>query len=209
VRLQPAPAAAGRLLSGGAANSAGDPPEPHHRLLTFGAVWRRTQTMLFYGAAVMLIGTAVTYAGDHKLDPEFLLLGLLLLVFGLAYLFGARRYYVQVTEGGLCLNGLRRHALIPFSDIRQVRSQPLQVLFAAPNRKGLMAMSLLQFERTPACVIRLDLEPDQVARLGKSAGRGCAIDQDLLLVVADAKDLERSLQTRVRRRPPAPASRRR
>lgn len=209
MRVQSASAAAGRLLSGGAAQTAGDPPQPQHRLLTFSAVWRRTQTMLFYGAAVMLIGTAVTYAGDHKLDLEFLVLGLLLLVLGLAYLFGARRYYVQVTEGGLALNGLLRHALIPFSDIRQVRSQPLQVLFAAPNRKGLMARSLRQFERTPACVIRLDLEPEKVTRLGKSAGRGCAIDQDLILVVAGAKDLERSLQSRVRRRPPAPASHRR
>ncbi|MGC1184142.1 MAG: hypothetical protein WBA31_03190 [Candidatus Dormiibacterota bacterium] len=196
-------------MSGGAAHIAGDPPQPQHRLLTFGAVWRRTQTMLFYGAAVMLIGTAVTYADDHKLDLEFLLLGLLLLVFGLAYLFGARRYYVQVTEGGLVLNGLRRHALIPFADIRQVRCQPLQVLFAAANRKGLMVRSLRQFERSPACVIRLDLEPEQVTRLGKSAGRGCAVDQDLILVVADAKELERSLRSRVRRRPPAPASHRR
>jgi hypothetical protein len=160
--------------------------------------------MLFYGGAVMLIGTLVTYLGDHKLELDFLLLGLLLVALGAAYLLGARRYYVQVTDGGLALNGLRRHALIPFSEIRQVRSQPLQVLFAAPNRKGLMARSLRQFERTQACVIRLDADPGEVARLGKSA-----VDHDLILLVSDAKDLERSLQPRVHRRPPAPASRRR
>jgi len=165
--------------------------------------------MLMYGAAVMLIGTGVTYADSHKFDWEFLILGVLLLVLGLGFHFGARRHYVQLTEDGLRLNGLLKHELIPVGEIRQVRTQPLQVLFSAPNRRGLLLRSLRQFERTPACVVRLELEPGQVARLGRWVGRGCAIDQDLILLVADAQELERTLQPRIPRRPPAPASHRR
>lgn len=196
-------------MSGGAALTVSAPPQPRHQLLTFAALWRRTQTMLFYGAAVMLIGTLVTYVGDHKFDLEFLILGILLLVFGVGFHFGARLHYVQVTAGGLLLNRLLKHELIPFSEIRQVRTQPLEVLFSAPNRRGMLLRSLRQFERTPACVIRLQTDSAEVKRLGRAAGRGCAFDQDLILLVSDAKELERTIQTRIPRRPPAPASRRR
>lgn len=196
-------------MSGGNALPATDPPPRRHQLLIFASSWRRTQTMLLYGAAVMLIGTGVTYADSHKFDLEFLILGVFLVLLGVGFHFGARLHYVQVTDDGLRLNRLLKHELIPFPEIRQVRTQPLQVLFSAPNRRGLFPRSLRPFERKPACVIRLDLEPAPVARLGRAAGRGCAIDQDLILIVSDAKELEIALQPRIRRRPPAPASRRR
>lgn len=165
--------------------------------------------MVFYGAAVLLIGTVVTYAGNHKFELDFLILGVLLLLLGLGLHFGSRRHYVQLTPEGLLLNGPFRHELIPLQEIRQVRSQPLQVLFSAPSRRGLLHRSLRQFERLPACVIRLEMDPAQVSRLAKAAGRGCAVDQDLILLVSDAKELERNLQPRIRRRPPAAASHRR
>lgn len=196
-------------MSAGTALSARDEPQPRHRLLTFAATWRRTETMLLYGAAVLLIGTLVTYLDSHKLEIEFLILGGLLLLLGAGLHLGSRRHYVQVTSEGLRLNALLKFELIPFQEIRQLRTQPLQVLFAAPSRKQLLLRSLRQFERTPACVVRLDTAPAEVARLGRSAGRGCAVDQDLILVVSDAKALEDELQIRIRRRPPAAASHRR
>ncbi len=165
--------------------------------------------MLLYGAAVMLIGTLITYWGDHKFDPEFLVLGVLLLLIGVGSHFVARAHYALASDSGLLLNRLLGHELIPYSEIRQVRSQTLDVLFAAPNRRGLLARSLRQFERTPACVIRLQADPAEVKRLGRSAGRGCAIEQDLILLVREAKELDRDLQRRIPRRPPAPASHRR
>jgi hypothetical protein len=196
-------------LSAGTALSARDEPRPRHQLLTFTSLWRRTETMLFYGVAVLLIGELVTYLDSHKLESQFLVLAVLSLISAAWFHLGSRRHYVQVTPDGLRLNTLRRHELIPFQEIRQARTQLLQALFAAPSRRPLLQRSLRQFERTPACVIRLELAPAQVARLGRAAGRGCAVDQDLILVVSDAKALEDELQTRIRRRPPAPASRRR
>ncbi|MGA7363324.1 MAG: hypothetical protein WCB86_05260 [Candidatus Dormiibacterota bacterium] len=196
-------------MSGGHALPAVAPTQTRHPLLTFASAWRRTQTMLFYGAAVLVIGTVVGDVGDHQFDPLTLILGVLLFLLALAVHYGSRLHYVQVTDGGLRLNGVRKHELIPFSEIRQVRSQPLEVLFSAPSRRGLLLRSLRQFERTPACVIRLQADPDEVKRLGRGAGRGCAIDQDLILLVKDAKELERTLLPRIPRRPPAPASRRR
>ncbi len=166
--------------------------------------------MLFYGAAVLLIGTVLEFFGHHsKNDQEFLFLGVLLLVVGIGFHFGSRLHYVQVTDQGLLLNRLVKHELIPFAEISQVRSQPLEVLFAAPNRRGLLLRSLRQFQRTPACVVRLQTDPAEVKRLGRAVGRGCAIEQDLILLVKGAKELENDLQPRIRRRPPAPATRRR
>ncbi|HUY56710.1 MAG TPA: hypothetical protein VMV12_02650 [Candidatus Micrarchaeaceae archaeon] len=184
-------------------------PQPRHQLLTFASAWRRTQTMLFYGAAVMLIATVVGYLGDHQYNPSTVAMGVLLLLVGFAVHFGSGLHYVQVTDAGLRLNRWRTHDLIPFTAIRQVRSQPLEVLFAAPSRRKLLLRSLRQFERTPVCVIRLQADAAEVQRWGRGAGRGCAIDQDLILVVRDAKELERALLPRVPRRPPAPSSRRR
>lgn len=196
-------------MSAGTALATPDESQPRHRLINFTSQWRRTQTMVFYGAAVLLIGTGVTYATSHKFYWDYVLLGALLVLLGFGIRFGSRRYYVQLTPEGLLLNGVFRHQLIPFQEIRQVRSQPLQVLFAAPSRRGLLHRTLRQFGRLPACILRLDLEPAQVAQLGKAAGRGCAVDQDLILLVSDAKGLERDLQSRIRRRPPAAAARRR
>jgi len=197
-------------LSEGTALTVSDPPQSRHLLLPFAATWRRTQIMLFYGGAVLLLGTVIQYVGhDTKNDLDYLVSGILLLLLGVGLRFGSRRNYVQVTEDGLLLNRLVKHEVIPFSEISQVRSQPLEVLFAAPNRRGLMLRSLRQFQRTPACVIRLKMEPAEVKRLGRAVGRGCAIDQDLIMLVKGAKELERDLQPRISRRPPASASRRR
>ncbi|MGH7641740.1 MAG: hypothetical protein ACRENX_01765 [Candidatus Dormibacteria bacterium] len=197
-------------MSGGAALTVSDPPPDRHLLIPFASTWRRTQIMLFYGAGVLLIGCLVEYLGHHrKNDLEFLILGLLLLLIGVGFHFGSRLHYVQVTQDGLRLNRLLKHELVPYSEISQVRCQLLEVLFAAPSRRGLLLRSLRQFQRTPACVIRLKTAPAEVKRLGRAVGRGCAIEQDLILLVKGAQALEHDLQPRIRRRPPAPASRRR
>ena len=193
-------------MSEGSALANSDPP---HQLLTFRALWRRTQTMFFYGAAVMLIGVVVTLFGNHKVDFEFLTLGVVLLVLALGFHFGSRRHYVQATAEGLLIHGLVSHQLIAFDDIRQVRTQQLQVIFSAPSRKGFLVRSLRQFEGTPACLVRLRLAPEQVAGMRKVVGRGCVIDQDLILLVAEAPSLERALEARLPRRRPVPAARRR
>ena len=109
-------------MSAGAALSARDETLPRHRLLTFAALWRRTETMLLYGAAVLLIGTLVTYLDNHKLEIDFLILGGLLLLLGAGFHLGSRRHYVQATAEGLRLNALLKFELIPFQEIRQAVS---------------------------------------------------------------------------------------
>jgi hypothetical protein len=158
---------------------------------------------------VFLIGTAVTYFDSHQFEPVFLVLGVALLGLGAGFHFGGRQRYVQLEEGGLRIHGLLRNGLVPMSAIRQVRTQTLRVIFSAPSRKGLMLRNLRQFEQSPALVLRLDLDSAEVVKLGRVAGRGTVLDNDLILLVADAQGLDRTLQPQIRRRPPAPAAHRR
>ncbi|MGH7705979.1 MAG: hypothetical protein ACRENY_08950 [Candidatus Dormibacteria bacterium] len=196
-------------MTGGAVLPAagGDVPQ-QHQLLTFAASWKRTKIMVFYGAGVFLVGTAVSYAQDHKLDLELLFLGLVLVVVGFAVHFGARRHYVAVVDTGLWINRIGGHDLIPFPDIRQVRAQNLDVMFSAPSRRGKLVRSLRPFQRSAACSVRVEWPPERLTRVARGVGRGCLVDQDLILLVSQAKELERALQVRVRRRPPAASHRR-
>jgi len=74
-----------------------------------------------------------------------------------------------------------------------------------PGGIALTALSALS-ARTPACLVRLDLDRAEVDRLGRLLGRGTAIDQDLILVVAEAEELEKGLLQRVRPHPAIRAS---
>lgn len=197
-------------MKGGTTLSEGAPAQPRHQLLAFASLWRRTQTMVLYGAGVLVVGTGVTYLDSHRFVLEYLILAAALLLLGVGFHYGARQHYVQLEDDGLRIQGLVRRELVPLAAVRQARTQSLQVLFRnAVDRRERFPRSLRQFERSPVCVVRLDLDPLQVQRLGRVAGRGSAIDQDLILLVADAQQLEQSLQPRIRRRPPAPAAHRR
>ncbi|MGH7639568.1 MAG: hypothetical protein ACREOL_01450 [Candidatus Dormibacteria bacterium] len=195
-------------MSQGAVIPASAAAEPRHRILPFVNLWRRNKIMVFYGSLVLLIGFLITELQTHKLDWPILMLGVLLFIAGVALHFGVRRHYVMASSDGLWINGLSGHELIPFPEIRQVRCQPLDVFFSSASRKGKMLRSLKPFQKTLALEIRVDRQPGELARLGRGLGRGCVVEQDLILLVADAKGLERRLQGRVRRRPPGSSRRR-
>jgi hypothetical protein len=172
-------------------------------LLTFAAVWRRTQVMVLLGAVVLFAATAVDDVQRHRFEPSFLVLAAVLLVLAIPLHFGARRHYVSIGAEGLRISGLFRSAVIPFPAIRQVRVQPLQMIFDVASRRDRMDRSLRPFRLTPACLARLTLDQAAVAQLGRLLGRGTAVDQDLLFIVGEPRELEKGLQDRIHRRPMA------
>jgi hypothetical protein len=161
---------------------------------------------MYYALLVVIVAIGVNYLSHHRLEVGFVTLGAVVLVLAIGLQFGARRHYVVVEAEGLRISGLVRSALIPFDSIRQLRVQRLQVLFEAPARRNRLDRSLRSFLQTQACMARLDLAPGEVYRLGRLLGRGTAVDQDLIFVVAEAEALEKRLQQRVRRHPPTRAS---
>jgi hypothetical protein len=179
-----------------------------YSLLTFAAVWRRTEVMVLLGAVALIVATGVTYFQHHRFESGFVVLAVVLLAFAIPLRFGARRHYVAVEAEGLRISGLFRSTLIPFDLIRQVRVQPLQMIFDVPSRRDRMDRSLRPFRQTPTCLARLSLDQGAVRQLGRILGRGTAVDQDLILIVGQVRELEKSLLEKMRRRTPAPGRRR-
>jgi hypothetical protein len=190
-----------RLSEGVNRESSPQRNEPRQPLLPFVAVWRRTRYFSYYALAVVIIAIVVNYFSHHHLQVGFVILGAAILLMAIGLQFGAKRHYVVVETDGLRISGLVRSELIPFEVIRQVRVQRLQVLFAAPSRRNRLDRSLRTFSQTPACLARLDLDRAAVDSLGRLLGRGTAIDQDLIFVVAEAEELEKRLLQRVRPHP--------
>lgn len=168
-------------------------------LLQFEAIWRRTRFVLYYGVVVVAVAIGVSYFSHHRLQISFVILGAAVLALALLLQLGSGRHYLQVEAGGLRISGLVRSELIPFEVIRQLRVQRLEVLFNAPSRRNRLDRSLRTFRQTQACLARLDLDRGEVYRLGRLLGRGTAVDQDLIFVVAQADELEKSLLPRLGR----------
>jgi hypothetical protein len=170
-------------------------------LLQFEAIWRRTRFVLYYSVAVVVVAIAVSYFSHHRIQISFVILGAAVLALALLLQLGSGRHYVQVESQGLRISGLIRSELIPFGAIRQLRVQRLEVLFEAPSRRNRLDRSLRTFRKTQACLARLDLDRGEVYRLGRLLGRGTAVEQDLIFVVAHADELEKSLLPRLGRHP--------
>jgi hypothetical protein len=181
-----------------------DPGGVRYPLLPFVSIWRRAEVMVILAVVALIFATAATYVEHHRFESGFVVLGVVLLIFVPLLRLGTRRHYVAVEADGLRIYGLRRSSLVPFEAIRQVRVQPLQMIFDVPSRRDRLDRSLRSFRQTSACLTRLSLDQAAVTQLGQLLGRGTAIDQDLILIVAQARELERSLLERVRRRPPLP-----
>ncbi|MGH7611113.1 MAG: hypothetical protein ACREN4_03760 [Candidatus Dormibacteria bacterium] len=188
------------------ASQATSPQAPaRFSLLSFAASSRRVQVMLLYGAAVLIVGTVVTYLGDHQFEPAYPIAAGVLALMVLLLQVASRRHAVTVEAESLRIGGLLSSEEVPFAAIRLVRVQPLHQLFDAPSRRSQLHRSLRAFRDTPACRVRVDLDLDRVQRFGRLLGRGTTLDHDLILLVAQAQELEQLLQSRMRRRPSASA----
>ncbi|MGB9483279.1 MAG: hypothetical protein WCB86_05220 [Candidatus Dormiibacterota bacterium] len=177
-------------------------------LLPFVAVWRRTEVVVALAVVVLAVTTGANYVESHRFESELVVLGAILLATYPLLRIGARRHYVAVNTDGLLVSGLLRSSIVPFEAIRQVRVQIVQMIFEVPSRRDRLDRSLRPYRLNSACLARLTWDPSQVGQLGAILGRGTVIDQDIILIVAQARELEQSLQERIRHRSPAPSRRR-
>lgn len=177
-------------------------------LLPFVAVWRRTEVVVALAVVVLAVTTGANYVENHRFESELVVLGAILLGTYPLLRLGARRHYVAVGTDGLFVSGLLHSSLVPFGAIRQVRVQLVQMVFEVPSRRDRLDRSLRPYRQNWACLARLTWDPAQVGQLGRVLGRGTAIDQDIILIVAQARELEQMLQERLRHRPTPPSRRR-
>lgn len=176
--------------------------ETRYPLLPFVAIWRRTRFVLYYSVLVVVVAIALDYFGHHQVQIPFVILGAAVLALAILLQLGSGRHYLKVELDGLRIYGLLRSEVVPFNVIRQLRVQRLEVLFEAPSRRNRLDRSLRAFRQTRACLAKLDLDLEEVYRLGRLLGRGTWVDQDLIFIVARADELEKSLLPRIAGRSP-------
>ncbi len=182
-------------------------PGPRFLLITSYELWRRMWWVLAYGIVVLLVGEGITIYGRHGLDPSFMVvLALFLIILGWLYL-RQRWHYVSLASEGLVIRHWFRLTTVPYESLRQSRSQPLGAFFDTPNRRSLLSGSLKRYATSPVCIVRVEMDHDQLLAVGRELGRRTVLDQDLILLVRRADELDRGLRPRIRRRPPAAASR--
>lgn len=169
--------------------------------------WRRSWWVLAYGILVMLVGEGITFFGHHGIDPSFLLVMFLFVALLVVMDLRQRWHYVELGPEGLVIRRWFRLTEVPYSVLRQSRAQPLRAFFDTPARRQLLTGNLRRYGSSPVCVVRVEVERDQLLEIGRQLGRRTVLDQDLILLVRRAEELDQALHARIRRRPPAPASR--
>ena len=180
---------------------------PTFAVLTSYELWRRMWWVLAYGILVMLVGEGITIYGHHGVDPSFLLvLALFLIILGWLYL-RHHWHYVALMPEGLLIRRWFRLTTVPYESLRQSKVQPLRSFFDTPNRRSLLSGSLKRYAGSPVCIVRVEMDHDQLLTVGRELGRRTVLDQDLILLVRRADELDRGLRARIRRRPPTSAAR--
>lgn len=169
--------------------------------------WRRSWWVLAYGILVLLVGEGITLFGHRGVDPSFLLVMLLFVIMLLGLYLRQHWHYVELGSDGLVIRNWFRITEIPFTLMRQSRAQQLAAFFDTPSRRQLMGGRLRRYGASPVCILRLDVAPDQLLAIGRQLGKRTVLDQDLILLVRRADQLDQAVRPRIRRRPPAPASR--
>ncbi len=169
-------------------------------------LWRRTRVVLIYVALVILVGEGIVVVEHHQFQPSYLVLAALALVMVGAIFWRQRHHYVELGDDALLLRSNLKTARIPYAQLRQSRCQTLRQFFDAPTRRELLTGGLRRYAETPICVVRVEMDAPALLGLGRLLGRRTVLDQDLVLIVQDAEGLDRGLQARIRKRPPAPAA---
>lgn len=178
-----------------------------HRVTSSVELWRRTRVILIYVALVILVGEGIILVEHHLFQPSYVVVAVAVLLMAGLIFWRQRHHYVALGPDGLVVRSNFRTSQIPYSQVRQSRCQPLRQFFEAPTRRELLTGSLRRYAASPVCIVRVEMEPSELLTFGRMLGRRTVLDQDLILIVQDPEQLDRGLQLRIRRRPPAPAVR--
>jgi hypothetical protein len=178
-----------------------------YRVMSSVELWHRTRVILIYVGMVILVGEGIVVLEHHEFQPSYLAVAVIVLLMAGLIFWRQRHHYVELGPDALVLRSNFRTAGIPYSQIRQSRCSTLRQFFDTPTRRELLTGGLRRYAASSVCIVRVDMEPSQLLSLGRMLGRRTVLDQDLILIVQQPDLLDRGLQLRLRRRPPAPAAR--
>jgi hypothetical protein len=187
----------------GTSNPVAGPEGGHHRLIGSIELWRRSRVFLIYAAFVMLAGEGINVFGAHKLDPTYLVIAIAFLLVAAGFYWRQRTHYVALGPEGLHLRSTFKVVELPYELLRQSRCQPVKDFFNTSERRALLTGSLKRLSNRPACILKVEQDHEQLLEAGRMLGRATVVDQQLVMLVDGAEGLDKALQARIRRRPPA------
>ncbi len=118
----------------------------------------------------------------------------------LAILFIFQRIsYLELAADGLRLRYGMTSVTIPYPAISRVRRQPLDVAFAAPERRRYRNRFTRRLGGQPAVYIRVDRrQEDLIAQLQRRLGPRFVLGQDIVLPITDADGFLAAVKPRIR-----------
>jgi hypothetical protein len=118
----------------------------------------------------------------------------------LAILFVFQRIsYLEPGADGLRLRYGMTSITIPYAAISRVRRQPLDVAFAAPERRRYRNRFTRRLGGQPAVYIRIDRrQEDLIAQLQRRLGPRFLLGQDIVLPITDPEGFLAAIKSRIR-----------
>jgi len=118
----------------------------------------------------------------------------------LAILFIFRRTsYLEVGAEGLRLRYGLTSVDLPYSAVSRVRRQPLEVAFAAPERRRYRNRFTRRLGREPAVYIRIDRRQDAlIAQVERRLGGRFVLGHDIVLPINDPNGFLNAVKPRIR-----------
>jgi PH (Pleckstrin Homology) domain-containing protein len=164
------------------------------------AIQRWNDGKWFYGSFFIILVVLIAIKVYQKQQiasfvPVTVLDGAILLAFWLMRLVS----YVEVTDDGLRVRYLLRHAELPYSALARVRRQPLEVAFQPAERRRFVNRFVRRLAREPAAYIRLDRrQPDLIESVERELGPRLVAGADIVVPIVDVDDFIAQIKDRLR-----------
>jgi Bacterial PH domain len=164
------------------------------------AIQRWSDGKWFYGSFFIILVVLIAIKLYQKQPiasfvPVTVLDGGILLAFWLMRLLS----YVEVTDDGLRVRYLLRHAELPYSALARVRRQPLEVAFQPAERRRFVNRFVRRLAREPAAYIRLDRrQADLIESAERQLGPRLVAGADIVLPIVDVDQFIAQIKDRLR-----------
>jgi len=173
--------------------------------------WRRNRTILLLPATVFGLVTLFTSTlrGAAGSGTQFYSLVSAFLYAGAAALWTRRRLsYLGVEGDQLLVRVMFNRVRIPLTEVRQVRVAKLRSKFGKPERRRVLPRPKDRWLEREALIVRLEAEPRALIKLTRLLGARCLDGRDLVVPVANPRDLAAEIEAaRPAPEPVAPARR--
>ena len=164
------------------------------------AIQRWSDGKWFYGSFFIILVVLIAIKLYQKQPivsfiPVTVLDGAILLAFWLMRLVS----YVEITDDGLRVRYLLRHAELPYSALARVRRQPLEVAFQPAERRRFVNRFVRRLAREPAAYIRLDRrQADLIESAERQLGPRLVAGADIVVPIVDVDDFIAQIKDRLR-----------